>query len=276
MNRHVDKRGIVYTGVITSLHKNIHSLLDAAGLTENIGKSRPILIKPNLVESLPPPITTPVDLVEIIVDYLQHYLPGVQLIIGEGTGSMEYDTFHCFTQLGYEKLARKKKIELVDLNRAELVHKEHPDCRRWPSMHLPKLLDQVFLFSVPVLKAHTLAKVTLTMKNMMGCAPPSHYQGNGAWGKSSFHTSIHEAIFDLNRYRTPDFTLLDGSIGMATAHLWGPTCDPPVNRLAASWDPVAIDSYGASLLNRDWQTIGHIRLAHDMLGRGENLYLHEI
>ena len=114
------------------------------------------------------------------------------------------------------------------------------------------------------------------MKNMMGCAPPSHYQGNGAWGKSSFHNRIHEAIFDLNRYRTPDFTLLDASIGMAQAHLWGPTCTPPVGRLAASWDPVAIDAYGATLLNRDWHEIEHIRLAHESLGSGEIGDIHKI
>ena len=133
-------------------------------------------------------------------------------------------------------------------------------------MHLPTILDEVFLLSVPVLKAHTLADVTLTMKNMMGCCPPSHFQGNGRWGKSAFHEQIHEAIFDLNRYRTPDFTLLDASIGMAEAHLRGVHCNPPVNTLVASADPVALDSYGASLLGHDWQTIRYIKLADTVLG----------
>ncbi len=167
-------------------------------------------------------------------------------------------------------------MELLDLNEEELNRKENKDCKRWPHMYLPKILDDVFLLSVPVLKAHTLASVTLTMKNMMGCAPPSHYQGNGSWGKSSFHANIHEAIFDLNRYRTPDFTLLDATVGMSSAHLWGPTCEPPVNRLAASDDPVAIDAYGASLLNRDWRQIKHIKLANEVLGCGEIQKIHEI
>lgn len=136
-------------------------------------------------------------------------------------------------------------------------------------MHLPSILDEVFLFSLPVLKAHTLAGVTLTMKNMLGCAPPSHFRGQGSWGKSAFHQQIHEAIFDLNRYRTPDFTLLDASVGMAEAHLWGAHCNPPINQLAASADPVAIDAYGASLLNMDWEKIGHIRMADSILGTVE-------
>ena len=144
------------------------------------------------------------------------------------------------------------------------------DYDRWPEMYLPKILDDVFLISVPQLKAHSLSSVTLTMKNMMGCAPPSHFRGGGAWNKSSFHTQIHEAIFDLNRYRTPDFTILEASIGMAQAHLWGPQCDPPVGKIAASSDPVAIDSYGTELLGKNWQDIDHIVMADEVLGTAEN------
>lgn len=138
-------------------------------------------------------------------------------------------------------------------------------------MYLPDLVLDNFLISVPVLKAHSLSRVTLTMKNMMGCAPPAHFQGSGGWGKSSFHQRIDEAVFDLNRYRTPDFTVLDASVGMAQAHLWGPTCKPPVNRIAVSYDPVAIDAYGTTLLKRSWQDIKHIRLAHNVLGIAEPL-----
>jgi len=269
-------RGVVYTGLITAgLDRILPLLLDASGLVKLIG-SLPVLIKPNLVEPLPPPITTPTGLVSLLIDYLQTRLPGQPILIGEGTGALEHDTFHCFHELGYTDLARQKGVDLIDLNEEKLIRKEDAICQRWPHLYLPRLLDEVFLLSVPVLKAHTLAKVTLTMKNMMGCVPPRHYQGNGAWGKSAFHTRIHAAIFDLNRYRTPDLTLLDASVGMAQAHLRGPTCNPPVNRLAASTDPVAIDSYGATLLGRDWRTIDHIRLAHGVLGDGEKITLHEI
>ena len=140
-------------------------------------------------------------------------------------------------------------------------------------MYLPELLDEVFLLSVPVLKAHSLAGVTLTMKNMMGCAPPTHYQKGGCWGKSAFHSRIQEAVFDLNRYRTPDFTLLDATIGMSKAHLWGPHCQPAVGLIAASADPVAIDSFGCSLLKRSWRDIGHIAMADGVLGCAEPLQI---
>ena len=223
-----------------------------------------------------PPITTPVELVEEIVGYLQDNLPAARLLIGEGTGSIDYSTSTCFDELGYTAMAAKFGVELIDLNLEASVKKENSSYSRWPEMYLPKLLDEVFLFSVPVLKAHSLAGVTLTMKNMMGCPPPAHYQKGGHWGKSSFHDRMQDSVFDLNRYRTPDFTLIDATVGMAQAHLWGPTCEPPVGRLACGFDPVAIDSYGCELLGKDYTSIGHIRDAHNLLGLAEPLDIVEL
>jgi uncharacterized protein (DUF362 family) len=256
----------LYSTAISSLEDCLPTLLDAVELSKKIGSNKTVLIKPNLVEALLPPITTPVYLVRLLIDYLLARKENLHIIIGEGTGSLEYDTYHNFKMLGYTDLAVEKSIQLIDLNEERLTKKENCNCLRWPIMHLPAILDEVFLLSIPMLKAHTLTQVTLTMKNMMGCAPPSHFRGQGNWGKSAFHEQIHEAIFDLNRYRTPDFTLLDASVGMAQAHLWGRHCEPPVNQLVASTDPVAIDAYGATLLGRNWRDIKYIRLADTILG----------
>lgn len=252
-----------------SWHHSVPALLEKSDLGEIAARQETVLIKPNLVETLAPPITTPALFVEEIIDYLLTFLPAKRIIIGEGCGAKNYDTHHAFAELGYVDLARRKHIQLIDLNTEKLRRREHPDCSRWPEMYLPEILDRVFLLSVPQLKAHSLSGVTLTMKNMMGCAPPSHYCGGGAWNKASFHDNIHHAIFDLNRYRTPDFTLIDATIGMAQAHLWGPQCKPPVNRLICSFDPVAIDSYGATLLKRNWREINHIAMADGILGEAE-------
>lgn len=268
--------GKVFFSRMKSWQKSVAAILDSADLGRKAAKHGMVLIKPNLVEALAPPITTPVKLVETVVDYLLEYLPSDNILIGEGCGSTSYDTFHTFEELEYSRLSARKGVQLLDLNTEKLVKKEDPTCQRWPEMFLPEILDHVFLISVPTLKAHSLAKVTLTMKNMMGCAPPSHYKGSGAWAKASFHTKIHEAIFDLNRYRSPDFTILDATIGMAHAHLWGPQCNPPVGKIAASFDPVAIDSYGASLLQRNWQDIGHIAMAHEVLGIADPLKVIEV
>ncbi len=265
----------VYSRNMTTWQESIPPLLDALDLGQKTSSYNTILIKPNLVEILAPPITTPVSMVETIVDYLLDYRPPSSIIIGEGCGSMDYSTHVAFKELGYSTMVAQKGVKLIDLHDEPLTIKSNPQCTRWPKMYLPELLDEVFLLSVPQLKAHTLSQVTLTMKNMMGCAPPSHYQ-NGGWNKSAFHKNIHEAIFDLNRYRTPDCTIMDASIGMAQAHLWGPQCNPPVGKIAASFDPVAVDCYGTTLLGRDWRQIGHIAMANGVLGSGEDYECHHV
>ena len=266
----------VFTSSFSSWQETVPPLLDATGLCQHLEGAKRVIIKPNLVEPQPPPITTPVELVGVLVDYLGRECPGLDIVIAEGCGSATLNTMEIFAALGYADLAASGRASLMDLNESPLVRLENKECRRWPVMHLPGIVFDSFLLSVPVLKAHSLAGVTLTMKNMIGLAPPAHFQGGGHWKKASFHTGIQEAVFDLNRYRTPDFTLLDASVGMQEAHLWGPTCDPPPNRLAAGFDPVAVDAYGCRLLGIDWQRIGHLAMAHDRLGCAEPLAVTEI
>ncbi|WP_051305462.1 DUF362 domain-containing protein [Desulfogranum mediterraneum] len=268
-------QGTVFSSSSQGADPGLSRLLDAAGLPERIGGQDVILIKPNLVEALPPPITTPVELVAALVRYLRKR-SAAEIIIAEGTAALHYETDHCFAQLGYTRLAAELRVPLLDLNQEPSVALSSERCLRWPRMQLPRIALESFLLSVPVLKAHTLARVTLTMKNMMGLPPPDHYQQGGGWKKSAFHGEIHAAIADLNRYRSPDFTLLDASTGMAEAHLWGRHCQPPVGRLVASADPVATDAYGAELLGKDWQEIDHIRMVHRELGQASPLRLVEV
>ena len=266
----------VYTSLFTSWQESVPRLLDATGLPDRLAAEKRIIIKPNLVEPLKPPITTPVELIATLVDFIHASLPHLEIIIGEGCGSSSNNTWQIFDTLGYSKLAGRTGVTLLDLNEAPLVHMQDSKCGRWPEMYLPRIVFESFLISVPVLKVHSLAGVTLTMKNMMGLVPPAHYQQGGHWKKAAFHQNIQEAVFDLNRYRTPDFTLLDATIGMQEAHLWGPTCDPPPNRLAAGYDPVAMDSYGCSLLGIKWDSVGHLDKAHGILGCGVPLTVHEV
>lgn len=265
----------VYSIQDSGEYQNIIPLLDAAGLARLLPADKPIIIKPNLVEVLPPPITTPA----VLIDGLIAYLRGItdnEILIGEGTAALTYDTYHAYAELGYTTVAEKHGVSLVDLNDEPSVYLRDQSRTRWPEMYLPEIAMNCFLLSVPVLKAHSLSQVTLTMKNMMGLAPPEHFQQGGGWKKSAFHLGIQDAVADLNRYRTPDFTLLDATVGMAQAHLWGPTCDPPVRRLAASVDPVAIDAYGCRLLGKNWREIGHIAQLDQELGRAADYRLVEL
>lgn len=271
-----ERQKIVYSTEFSSWQESVPHLLDATGLTKKLASAKKVLIKPNLVEPQKPPITTPVELIAQLASYIHVSHPHIEIIIGEGCGSSSKSTWQIFKTLGYDNLAGRNNVSLMDLNEAPLVHRQNKNCSRWPEIYLPQIVFESFLISVPVLKAHSLAGVTLTMKNMIGLAPPAHYQQGGNWKKASFHQRIQDAVFDLNRYRTPDFTLLDATIGMQEAHLWGPTCDPPPNRLAAGFDPVAMDSYGCGLLGINWKAIGHVAMAHGVLGSAEPLTVVEV
>ncbi len=255
--------------------EDVALLLDRAFPRQDLA-GRPVVIKPNLVEARKPPVTTPVELVAAIVHWLQRNLPESDIVVAEGCAAREYDTFYAFDRLGYADLARRTGVRLVDCNEEPVVAVDLAGGLVWRRLYLPAMLFDCFLLSVPVLKAHSLAGVTLTLKNMMGCAPPSHYQRGGHWKKSAFHARIHEALFDLNRCRAPDFTVLDATVGMAEAHLWGPPCDPPPGLLAAGRDPVAMDAWGCRLLGRDPWQVGHLRLAHGVLGRIEPVGVEEV
>lgn len=250
-----------FTSFAATVPQAVHAVLDANLLS----RQRRILIKPNLVNNQQPPVTLPVECAEALIIALKE-LSSAQIVIAEGAGDRNLETEQIFHQLGYRELAARYGVELLDLNHAPLVKLENPGCRIFPEMWLPEIIFDAFLISVPVLKAHSLAEVTISMKNLVGCAPPSHYQVGQSWKKSAFHTHMQQSIFELNFYRKPDFCLVDASIGLAEFHLGGAICNPPVRKIITGHDPVAVDAAGTCLLGRNWREVDHIRWADRVLG----------
>jgi len=255
-----------YTADLIDFARSLPEVLDAIHAATLLERQQCILIKPNLVNASPPPITLPVEAVDALIQYIRS-CSGARIFIGEGTGEKHLETDEVFRIHGYDQLAARYDVELLDLNHAPLRKLSNPECNVFPDMFLPEVVLDSYLISFAVLKAHSLSDVTLSMKNLIGCAPPAHYQQGGHWKKSAFHKRMHESIFELNHYRKPDLALIDASIGMAEYHLGGPTCDPPVGKLIAGFDPVAVDAVGAGLLDYDWRQIPHIAQAHGRLGR---------
>ncbi len=233
--------------------------MDAAGLATALAGQGRVMVKPNLVNATAPPVTTPLECVEAVVRYVRDHCEA-EVVIAEGSGDALRETPEIFRDLGYEDLAMRLGVALLDLNHAPLVRLERPDCHVFPVMHLPRAAMESFLISVPVLKRHSLAGMTGSLKNMMGLAPPSHYSGaDGYWKKAVFHNRMQDSVADLARYRAPDFTLMDASVGLSEFHLGGAECDPPLNTILAGFDPFAVDRAGAELLGLDWRGVGHLR-----------------
>ncbi len=242
----------------TSYAESIKTALDKTGAGEIIKPQSAILVKPNLVNNSPYPVTTHPECCAAVVEYIKDHCRA-DIVVAEGNGDPSTDTLETFRILGYGDLEKKYGVTLTDLNTAPLKRLTNDSCTVFPEMFLPEIAFTHFIISVPVLKAHSLSIFTGTLKNMIGFAPPEHYSGNhGVWKKAVFHNKIHQAILDLNRYRRPDLTVMDAVVGLADFHLGGRRCDPEVNRILAGRDPVAVDRESAALLGLNWRKIPHL------------------
>jgi len=261
--------GACHIEMFTDYAESVPRALAAIDAGPVLERQEQILIKPNLVNASPPPVTLPVAMARALIEAIRQMAPAARVVVAEGCGDRRLETDEIFRRHGYDQLARELNVPLIDLNTAPLAQVDNPGGETFPCFMLPRIVLDSFVVSAAVLKAHSLAAVSLAMKNMIGCAPPSVYQQGGHWKKSAFHARIHAAIFELNRIRPPDLSLIDASVGLAEHHLGGPPCDPPVGKLVAGFDPVAVDAAGAALLGFDWRQIAHIRRANGVLGHAE-------
>ena len=240
-----------------SYRESIREALDNINAGKTLSLQTNVLIKPNLINSSPPPITTPVECVEAVIHYIRSYA-NANIIIAEGCGASDYDTEKVFCDLGYVELSESLNVPLINLNTEKTILLKNEKCRFFKEFHMPEIAMNHFIISVPVLKAHSLAIITGSLKNMMGFAPPRYYQAGGHWKKSLFHQRMHESIEDLNIYRHADLTIMDASIGLPEYHLGGRECDPPLNKIIAGYDPLETDRIGAGLLGLNWEDIPHL------------------
>jgi len=241
-----------------SYHESIAEALDAINAGETFAQQSAILLKPNLINASPHPVTTPADCCEAVIEYIRS-CSDASIVIAEGCGDAHLGTDEVFDLLGYRDLARRYGVDLVDLNTAPLRKLENNNCSFFSEIYLPEIAYTHFMLSIPVLKAHSLAQITGTLKNMVGLAPPKYYGDRfGGWKKSIFHNNMQQSIIDLNRYRSPDLSVMDASVGLADFHLGGRHCSPPVKKIIAGFNALQVDRQAADFLGLDWRQIQHL------------------
>jgi len=127
------------------------------------------------------------------------------------------------------------------------------------------VLDADVLISVPVLKNHYNAGVTLGMKNLIGLLPGDLYHGPGnIYGKHSLSHSpveLDQHIVDVNLARRPDLVVVDGQRGMIDGPIGSQIIDPPISLILAGRDVVAVDTVGTLVMGYDPRAIPYLNLA---------------
>ena len=212
---------------------------------------RPILIKPNYLNSKHPStgITTDSRVIEGVVKFLREQEIG-DIIIGEGSGFA--DTFEAFKVAGVDAVAERWNVKLVDLNRDEFVEVYPPNSLLLKKVKVAKTALDCTIISVPKLKPHRIATVTLSLKNMMGALA----------SKGSMHTgSLSRNIVDLASVLRPGISVVDGIIAGEGHESSGNPVE--MNLVIAGTDPVAVDAVGAAVMGISPMDVKHLVLAQE-------------
>jgi len=124
---------------------------------------------------------------------------------------------------------------------------------------IKEILEGYAVINIPVAKSHSATGVSLGLKGLMGMI----------WDRESFHSqyNINQAIADLATVIKPQLTILDATRALATGGPGGPGEVKKPNLIIAGVDPVAVDSYGVSVVpwygqNFKGRQVEHLLIAH--------------
>lgn len=224
--------------------------LEMVNASEAVSAEKPILIKPNYVNTEHPStgITTDSRVIEGVVAFLKKR-DTKEVIIGEGTGYG--DTFDAFRIAGVHDVAEKWKVRMVDLNKDEFIEITPANHVTLKKVKIAKTALESTIISVPKLKPHRWTGVTLSLKNMMGTMTP----------KGSMHRHLNQNIVDLASAVTPRIAVIDGIIAGEGHETSGNPVE--MNLVIAGTDPVAVDAVGAAVMCIAPESVKHLRLAEE-------------
>ena len=247
----------------------VEAAVDLLGGIDSVtrGKER-IMLKPNLVSNDPRAVTKP-QVIRSLAELMKK--AGKDVSIGEGSAAaggfnvMDGTTFrtknhetldamqqYIFDELGYSELSHSLDVPLINLHTGEMVDVEVPGGLAYQRLTLHRSLTEIdLLCSVPMMKTHTLATVTLGMKNLIGLYPGAIY--------STVRAGVHDHAADAGSpgiaFETIDMVnanklglvVIDGSTAMEG--------DGPGNGTLVSMDviiagtnPLATDMVAASVM----------------------------
>jgi uncharacterized protein (DUF362 family) len=221
------------------------------GMEKFVKKGQNVVIKPNVVADhgllggvYRGGVVTDVGLVRALIEIL---LPiAGKVTVAEGASINRDETGKLFALYGYDRLTDidPEKVSLVDLNADRLVRKTLPHGKRMLSREIPITLEQAdFVISLPVMKTHFAALVSLSVKNLQGAIPPlekymSHYFG------------LWQNLVNIHHLVKPKLVIVDG---LTAQEGFGPVTgtEKTMNLLIGGTNPVAVDAVTTRIMGLD-------------------------
>lgn len=232
------------------------------GLSELL-VGRHVAIKPNETWASPDDLTacTQADTLRAVIRYVKAYYPK-KITVSGGSGAGE--TGEIFALLGIDRVIEDEKVEFFDHNRppftkVNLYHGPQKDV-----MVNGHIFDYDTIISLAQHKAHHIATVTLTMKNIAMSFPAGDYYGHPRSKRlhaHGFFEDMHGFIAGMCQRFRPALGLIVGHPAMTgTGPIGGHTFESGL--VIASKDFVAADSVGAAILG--YEKVPHIQQAESL------------
>ncbi|MHA1601904.1 MAG: DUF362 domain-containing protein [Promethearchaeota archaeon] len=260
----------------------VDSMLDAVRqIFEKFGggaallkSSKDVYIKPNGIDTKPYCYTRP-SLLEAVIRYFNE-CGARQVYVFENSTQSNY-TRIVFDVIGYSKICKRTGAKPIYLDEEPTVtYKFKGDSNPGnasgkkieydrKTFQLSKTVvekiigerDKNLYIDLPKLKTHSMAGVTLGVKNQW--AFPRHAD------RSFDHNyNLHYKLVDVLKYVSPDFTIIDGMEGTIHGH-YPPTSlvndlTKPFRILIGGPDVVATDLVGARIFGLGLEDVPHLKL----------------
>ena len=231
-----------------------------------------VLLKPNFVEyDATTAVNTDPRLVAATVEAMRQ-LGAQHVLVAEGPGHRR-DTRYVIEASGLGDALRSVHVPFVDLN-VDQARVLRLKSRYTPlsQLALPAaILDADVVVSMPKMKMHHWAGVTLSLKNCFGCVPGRIY----GWPKNALHwAGLEGSILDVAAAVRPDLAIVDGIVAMEGN---GPITGNPVHlgALVFGDDPVATDVTAARIMGVDPERVAYLAEAGRFLGQGRPEYVEQ-
>ncbi|MGQ9703435.1 MAG: DUF362 domain-containing protein [Actinomycetota bacterium] len=144
----------------------------------------------------------------------------------------------------------------VEVTLPRLGYKVHVS--KWVKERLMEGRDRNLYVSMPKLKTHSMATVTLGVKNQFGLIMQADRIRDHNW-------NLHRKFADIYMLVRPHFTVIEGLHALNHGH-YAPEglaseCVEELGVLIGGEDTLAVDAVGADLLGIDPREVEHLRLA---------------
>jgi uncharacterized protein (DUF362 family) len=146
----------------------------------------------------------------------------------------------CVEKSRMEEAVIDKKVTLLTLTKERQFSEVNiPQGTELESIKVAKaLLSADKFINVPTAKSHSATGVSLGIKNLMGLI----------WDRGYLHRmNLHKAIAELATVMKPDLTIIDATRALTSGGPGGPGKTVVLNKVVASTDIVAVDSYTVGL-----------------------------